>query len=118
MSPSVRAPGGRPPGGPGLFPLLKPYRGQIFLLLALTLVANSMNLLAPKLISHAIDRFGKPGFALGVVIGQFALVALLSFIFTYGQNIVQTYASEKVARDLRGRLVEKLSVQTYGFVET
>ena len=118
MTPSARAQGGKPPASPSLLPLLKPYRGQIFLLLALTIVANSMNLLAPRLIARSIDGFGKPGFALGLVLGQLAAVGSFSFIFTYGQSIVQTYASEKVARDLRTRLVEKLSVQTYGFVET
>jgi len=118
MSPSTRAPAGESPGSPSLFPLLKPYSGLIGLLLVLTIVANSMNLLVPKLISRAIDSFGKPGFSLGTVVGQFALVAILSFVLTYGQSIVQTFASEKVARDLRARLVAKLSVQTYGFVET
>jgi ATP-binding cassette subfamily B protein len=110
-------PGTKPPGAAGLLPLLKPYSGMIGILLVLTILANSLNLVVPRLISHAIDTFGKPGFALGPIVFQFAAVALFIFIFTYGQSIVQTYASEKVAKDLRARLVAKISVQTYGFVE-
>ena len=116
--PGAKPTGAKPPGAAGLLPLLKPYSGLIGLLLALTILANSLNLLVPRLISHAIDTFTQPGFALGPIILQFALVALLIFGFTYGQSIVQTFASEKVAKDLRVRLVAKISVQTYGFVET
>lgn len=113
MSPTAA----KPPGAAGLLPLLKPYSGLIAMLLAMTIIANSLTLAVPRLISHAIDAFGKPGFALGVVVLQFSVVALLIFAFTYGQSIAQTFASEKVARDLRSRLVGKISVQTFGFVE-
>ena len=113
MSPT----GAKPPGAAGLLPLLKPYSGLIALLLAMTILANSLTLAVPKLISHAIDSFGKPGFALETVILQFAVVAVFIFVFTYGQSIAQTYASEKVAKDLRSRLVGRISVQTFGFVE-
>src|ERR1700679_593768 len=110
-------PGNKPPGAAGLLPLLKPYSGLIGFLLLLTILSSRLNLAVPRLISHAIDTFGKPGFALGPMVLQFAAVAIFIFAFTYGQSIVQTYASEKVARDLRARLVAKISVQTYGFVE-
>ncbi|HYA18141.1 MAG TPA: ABC transporter ATP-binding protein [Bryobacteraceae bacterium] len=109
--------GAKPPGAAGLLGLLKPYSGLIALLLAMTIIANSLTLAVPRLISHAIDTFGKPGFALGPVVLQFAAVAILIFLFTYGQSIAQTYASEKVAKDLRSRLAGKISVQTYEFVE-
>jgi ATP-binding cassette subfamily B protein len=113
MTPSAR----KPPGASGLLPLLKPYSGLIGLLLGLTIIANSLNLAVPRLISHAIDTFGHAGFSIGTIVAQFGIVAVLIFAFTYGQSIIQTYASEKVARDLRSRLVAKISVQSYGFVE-
>ena len=40
-----------------------------------------------------------------------------SFLLTYLQSLLQTYASERVARDLRRRLAAKLATQTYSFVE-
>ncbi len=49
--------------------------------------------------------------------GEFFIVALLIFIFTYVQNIVQTYASESVARDLRTRLIERISLQDYNYIQ-
>ena len=40
-----------------------------------------------------------------------------AFLLTYLQSLVQTYASERVAKDLRTRLAAKLATQTYSFVE-
>ena len=44
---------------------------------------------------------------------QFFVVAFLVFALNYLQNIAQTYASERVARDLRTRLVAKIATQAY-----
>lgn len=107
-----------PPGPAGLFLLLKPYKGLIVLLLALTVAGNGLNLVVPRLISHAIDSFRQSSFQLSATVTQFALVAAAVFILTYLQALVQTYASERVAKDLRARLVAKISVQSYAFVET
>jgi ATP-binding cassette subfamily B protein len=43
---------------------------------------------------------------------------LFIFVFTYLQSIVQTYASEKVARDMRTQLSAKISRQSYAYIET
>ena len=40
-----------------MFALLKPYRGLIATLVALTIAGNGLNLIVPKLISHAIDDY-------------------------------------------------------------
>jgi ATP-binding cassette subfamily B protein len=40
-----------------------------------------------------------------------------AFLLTYLQSLVQTYASERVAKDLRSRLAAKLATQSYSFVE-
>ena len=45
------------------------------------------------------------------------MVASFVFALTYLQSIVQTYASERVARDLRTRVAAKISVQSYAYVE-
>lgn len=39
------------------------------------------------------------------------------FAFTYGQSIAQTYASERVARDLRAEIIAKISKQDYAYIE-
>lgn len=106
----------RPPAGK-LFALLKPYKGLISLLVALTIVANSLNLVVPKLISRTIDSWTRGEFVLHSIVTQFLVVALLVFILTYAQTIVQTYASERVAKDMRSRLAAKISVQSFAWVE-
>src|SRR6266581_2752275 len=106
----------RPPK-PGLFLLVKPYKGLVATLAALTILANALNLVVPKLIARAIDNYQQPNFALGPMIARFLLVCVSAFLFTYLQSLVQTYASERVAKDLRTRLAAKLATQTYSFVE-
>ena len=54
---------------------------------------------------------------LNTVILQFLVVASLVFILTYAQSVVQTWASERVAKDLRTRLAAKISVQSFAWVE-
>ena|SRR5579871_304499 len=116
---TAKMPGKRPPGPPGggLFILVKPYRGLVAVLAALTILANALNLAVPKLIAKAIDDYQKPEFALGPMIARFLLVSVSAFLLTYLQSLVQTYASERVAKDLRTKLAAKLALQTYSFVE-
>jgi ATP-binding cassette, subfamily B, bacterial len=112
---------GSPPKGAQptakLMGLLKPYKGLIALLLALTLIANSLNLVVPQLISRTIDAWTRGQFAMRTTIEEFLGVAMLVFILSYLQTLVQTYASEKVAKDLRTRLAAKISSQSFAWVE-
>jgi ATP-binding cassette subfamily B protein len=50
------------------------------------------------------------------VIFQFFAAAFLIMIFNYFQGLVQTYTSEKAARDMRMRLADKISRQSYTYV--
>jgi ATP-binding cassette, subfamily B, bacterial len=102
---------------PSMLGLLRPYSGVIILLILLTLVSNGINLIIPEIISHGIDAYTNGHLIFRIIIFQFALSALLIFIFTYLQSIVQTFASERVARDLRTQLAEKISRQSYAFIE-
>jgi len=113
-TPDVRR---KPPPAAGLLVLLKPYRGLIVLLVILTVAGNALALAVPRIIAHAVDTYTQPTFALSGVAWQFFAAALLVFVLTYLQSIVQTYASEKVGRDLRTRVAAKISIQSYAFVE-
>src|ERR1700754_2169445 len=91
---------------PGIFSLLKPYNGLLFLLILFALFSNGVNLWLPKIISHGIDDYGRSYFArtkfdINPTLIKFSLAIVFIFVFTYLQSIIQTYASEKVARDLR-----------------
>ena len=106
----------RPPS-PGLMQLLKPYRWLIAILAALTIVGNGFNLVVPKLISRAIDDYTQRRFVLTTVVVEFLVVGLLVFLFSYAQAGMQTWASERVAKDLRTRLAAKISVQSFAWIE-
>ncbi|HWF11589.1 MAG TPA: ABC transporter ATP-binding protein [Bryobacteraceae bacterium] len=116
MSPKPSGPPRKPPSA-GLMLLLKPYRPLVVALVALTIVGNGLNLVVPQLISHAIDSYTQGRFVRNTIVIEFLVVALLVFILTYGQSVVQTWAAERVAMDLRTKLAAKISVQSFGWVE-
>ena len=100
-----------------LLQLLLPYKWLVFSLVLLTVLANGLNLFVPKIIAGAIDTFRAGNFVLSNLVLTFSIVSILIFIFTYVQNIVQVYAAEKVARDLRTKLARKISEQDYSFID-
>lgn len=102
---------------PGITSLLKPYYGLVTLLILFALLSNGINLLLPKMLGNAIDSYLHHHFDDHRFITMFMSAVAVIFIFSYLQSIVQTYASEKVARDLRSRLSDKISKQSYAFVE-
>jgi len=102
---------------PNMFGLLKPYRKLIWTLAFLSVGASGLGLALPKLISHAIDTYVRGQFDLGYFLITFSAVTAAIFIFTYLQNILQTYASEKVAKDLRETVSDKISRQSSAFIE-
>jgi ATP-binding cassette subfamily B protein len=101
---------------PGIFSLLKPYSGMIILLIIMALLGSGINMLIPKIIAKGIDAFSGNQYNVKHIIIQFLAAATGIFLFTSFQNILQTYASEKVARDLRSRLSEKISQQSYTYI--
>ena len=105
------------PQGPKLTGLLKPHRQLVAAIVGLTLAANALNLLVPKLISRAIDAFASTGTVASSLVAEFTIVSAAIFVLTYLQNIVQTFAAERVARDLRTRLVAKLGTQNLAYIQ-
>lgn len=106
------------PRMPSLWPLLVPYRGQMVMLILLTAAGNALNLAVPKVIADAIDTFTSGHLDLTFSLIALAGLAIGTFLFGNLQNVVQTIASERVARDLRTRLAGVVSQQTYAAIET
>ena len=75
-----------------------------------------MNLIIPKIISHGIDSFTGGNYEFKTITSEFLAASLIIFIFTYLQSIVQTFTSERVARDLREKLSNKISQQSYAYI--
>ena len=118
-APRAGGPGGPPgrPKMPSLVPLLKPYKGQMLLLTVLTVAGSAVGLLVPVVVARGIDAFIAGRLDLGAEMVALAAIAVGVFVLGNLQNVVQTFASERVARDLRTRLADKVSQQTYAQVE-
>jgi len=91
---------------------------MIFSLIGFALLSNGVNLVIPKLISRGIDDFSKGIFSYRTLILEFLIASFIIFVFTFLQGILQTYASERVARDLRTKLADKISRQSYAFIQS
>src|ERR1700727_138119 len=88
----------------GLFSVLVPYKWLIAALVATTLISNAFNLWIPKIIAAGIDTYTQGHFNQSGFIIEFFLVSFGVFAFTFFQNVVQTYAAERVARDMRNKV--------------
>lgn len=104
--------------GHSIFSLLKPYSGLIMLLILFALLSNGLNLWIPKLIGSGIDAYSAGKFSYKTIATEFIVVVLIIFLFSFLQSLMQTYASEKVARDLRTRLADKISRQSFAYIQT
>jgi ATP-binding cassette subfamily B protein len=104
------------PKGPGLTSLLKPYRAMVVLLIFFALLSNGINLILPRIIAAGIDDYPSH-YTLNRILIEFISAAIIIFIFTYLQSIVQTNTAERVARDLRTKLANKISIQSFMSVE-
>jgi ATP-binding cassette subfamily B protein len=105
------------PSRPNIFKVLAPYKGLITILIIFALISNGVNLVIPKIISHAIDDFSAGNFTYTTVVTQFLIATVIIFVFALLQGIVQTYVSEKAARDLRTGLTAKISEQSFSFIQ-
>jgi ATP-binding cassette subfamily B protein len=100
-----------------LVSLLKPYSKSIGVLAFFAVVSSALGLALPKIISHSIDHYIHRTFQLSAFIWQYGGVAFVIFLFAYAQSIMQTFVSEKVAKDLRENLAAKISRQSFAFIE-
>lgn len=99
-----------------LFAILKPYTGLVAILLLFTILSNGLNLAIPKIIQIGIDDYSGGTFDLQKIILWFALASGFIFFLSYLQSVFQTFISEKVARNLRSRLSDKISGQDYNYI--
>lgn len=101
-----------------VFRLLKPYRLMILGLVILSLLSNGLSLLLPQYIQHGIDDFTRGQLNLPALAWPFLGLSLGIFALSTLQSVLQVWASEKVARDLRDRLASVISQQNYPTLQT
>ncbi|MBX3167249.1 MAG: ABC transporter ATP-binding protein [Candidatus Eremiobacteraeota bacterium] len=102
---------------PGLWQLLVPYRKQVFLLVLLAMAGNGAHLVLPRLVGMGINRYAVDHRVPLDLTGDFAATCLILWTFSALQTLVQVSTAERVARDLRSRLAEKISRQSFRFVQ-
>jgi len=89
---------------------------MVILLVVFALLGNGINLVIPIIISRGIDAYSNGNLIFRAVITSFLLAAFFILVFTYLQGVVQTYTSERAARDLRKRLSDKISRQSFAYI--
>ncbi len=100
----------------GLFSVLKSYKGIVIILIILALAGSSVNLFIPKIIARAIDAYAANSFDAIIVIKEFLIAATVIFVVTFFQGVIQTLTAERVAKDLRSKLANIISQQSYAYI--
>ena len=96
--------------------LLTPYRGLITLLALLGLAGNGATLVFPELIGRGVDSYTRQAAVSQAIVHNFLVAIVVVAFLSSLQSLLQVYTSEKVARDLRQQISDKLSRQSYQFV--
>jgi ATP-binding cassette, subfamily B, bacterial len=100
------------------FTFLKPYIGWTIVLTVFIFLSNGANLLIPRILGSSIDNFSKNGSNYNITGDLWLLggIALGVLILTLLQTIISVYVSERVAKDLRADLIQKIVSQPISFV--
>ena len=96
--------------------LLTPYRALISTLALLGLASNGATLVFPELIGRGVDFYTQNDAISESIVHNFLIAIVAVAILSSLQSLVQAYTSEKVARDLRKQISDKLSRQSFQFV--
>lgn len=88
--------------------LIKTYWLWVVAVLILGLATNVLSLYVPKLSAGVID--GTQGS------GLLILIAGIAFVVAVIQITISSYFSEKVALDLRSKIIDKIKDQTYSYI--
>ncbi|NTU46769.1 ABC transporter ATP-binding protein [Candidatus Roizmanbacteria bacterium] len=99
-----------------LLNLGKPYIGFIALVLVLSLFTNGLNLVIPIVMASALDTFRHPEFTIFYFLIILSCISFGIFALSSFQTILQTYLSERIARDMRSQLITKISEQQFSFI--
>lgn len=91
--------------------------GWIISIAVLGIISNILYLSVPRLAALAIDQFQITGSA-SREITLFLIAISISFVLALAQIFIATYISKKIGFDVRNKLINKVSNQSYGYVST
>jgi ATP-binding cassette, subfamily B, bacterial len=97
--------------------LLKPYWKLTLITILLTIGSSGISLFLPARIGQVIDNFAKnPNLDLQPEFILLGVITIIITILALAQTYFSNYFAEKVAFDLRKKLLDKISEQSYQFV--
>lgn len=100
-----------------LMSLLPKYKGWIIGLLVLSIFGKGLSLMLPRMVANGIDAYTSGSFNLVAIALPFLAICATMLISDYVLGIIQAFASERVASDLREQLAAKISRQSFAFVQ-
>jgi ATP-binding cassette subfamily B protein len=100
-----------------VFGLLPRYKGLLVGLFSLSILSSALSLAVPKMVANGIDAFHKGAYNAVGFGAPFLVVLFGVLVSSYGLAVLQAYTAERVARDLRRDVAEKLSRQTFSYVQ-
>ena len=100
-----------------MFGLLRPYRRQVWLMLAALLVATAAGLAPPYLAGKAIDDGINAGdsSALTMIVLVFLASALIYWAASFAQTYLVGWVGQRALQDLRQRIYSHLQAMSIGF---
>lgn len=98
---------------PNVFVAFKPYRTMISVLAVCVIIASGLGLVIPRLVARGIDTYAAGTLDMQALAIEFSAVAVGILLFTYGQSLFQTFLAEKVARELRDKMADRISSLSY-----
>ena len=100
-----------------IIPLLRPYWRLNLITILLTAGSSGISLFLPARIGQSIDNFAKnPNLNLQPEFILLSVITIIIVILALAQTYFSNYFAEKVAYDLRKKLLNKISEQSYQFV--
>lgn len=101
--------------------IFKQYKGWLALLFIFSVIANVLSLFVPKQVSKYIDLYqaavrGGAIFSGTEAIWVIGSIAVIVLVTTLVQFAISTFLAEKVAYDLRNRLVGSIKRQSYSYI--
>lgn len=102
---------------PSVFGVLKPYGKVVGVLVVLTMAANALTLVIPRIVAGGIDDYSNGALDLSSLSIAFVTIAVFMLAFSYGQTALQAYVAERAARDLRNRMADRISGFSYARLE-
>ena len=97
--------------------LLKKYRVFVIAMLIITLAQQAANLWIPRIIAQGIDDYASGSFLAMQTAVTYAGFAIVVLVLGIAVMVLEALVAERVARDLRARLTEKISRQNFLFVQ-